>query len=101
MDFDKLSVAFAKFPFYVCNPRSSPHPNMLSVTYDNFSCKRGVHSLKINGAYSSLKKPESMSPELKFILQTGAENQSWEIGGKKEGKMNKAEQSKVEFNGMW
>ena len=33
--------------------------------------------LKINVTDSSLKKPDSMSPELKLILQTGAENPSW------------------------
>ena len=38
-----------------------------------------------------------MSPELKFILQTGAENQSWTIDEKKEGKVSKAEQSQVEL----
>ena len=39
VDFDKLSEAFAKFPFYgCCNLRSSPDPNMLSVAYHNSCC---------------------------------------------------------------
>ena len=43
--------------------------------------------LKINGTDSCLKERDSMSPEPKLILETGAENPRWKKDDKKEGKI--------------
>ena len=38
VDFDKFSVAFAKFSFSFYNPCSSSDPDMKSIPYDNSCC---------------------------------------------------------------